>query len=251
MLAGLEGAALLIAVGEARALAERRRGAEKQALLAAEQAALVLGERGDVGVAHARLHPREQAGEDLVLHRRRLADRDDLLRALDRLEAVKRLGHVDEGPEIALDAGDEFVRQGAAAGHRYRPAAAALKLARNQLCLILVGISNRGESRGGENFADAAMHLVVAAELAAPAARAHVDHGHEVVGVEDHRLRIAVGGGVVGEPFGIAAEPVVVTLHDQRFDLLLGHRRTHRRPAAVELGVGDRIEQPLVQGALP
>src|ERR1700722_15283412 len=49
MLARLEGPALQVAVGEARALAERRRGAEKQALLAAEQAALVLRERGDVG----------------------------------------------------------------------------------------------------------------------------------------------------------------------------------------------------------
>src|SRR6266446_9030137 len=96
MLPRLEGASLLVAIGKAGAGAEGRGGAEKQPLLAAEQATLVLGERRDVGVAHAGLNVCEQPGEDFILHERRHADSNDFLGTLDGLEPVDGVRHVEE-----------------------------------------------------------------------------------------------------------------------------------------------------------
>src|SRR6478672_12311500 len=52
--------------------------------------------------------------------------------------------------------------------------------------------------------------------------------------MEDHGLRIAVGGRHVGKPFHVAAEPIVRGLHDERIDLALSHLLARGRPTALE-----------------
>src|SRR5712692_3609256 len=106
-----------MAVDKPRCLAQRRRGAEEESLLAAEEAAFVLRERGDVVVGHAGPDFLQHAGENLVLHLRAFSGEVLLLLALDRLEAVDELGRVDErglARELALDPRHELVRNSAA-----------------------------------------------------------------------------------------------------------------------------------------
>jgi hypothetical protein len=121
--------------------------------------------------------------------------------------------------------------------HAHRAAIAPLQLGHHELGLVFLGIGDGRKGGRRQHLADPAMDLVIAAELAPSAARAHVDDRHEIIGVKDHRLGIAVGGGMIGEPFDIAAEPVVVALHDQRGDAARRHGLAHRRPAAIELGI--------------
>ena len=118
-----------------------------------------------------------------------------------------------------------------------------------QFGLVFVGIGDGGEGRREDHLADAAVGLRRRRRACGARRGAHVDHGHQVGGREDHAARIAVAQRRVGEPADIAAEPVVVLLHDQRVDLALGHELARRRPAALELGGRDRIEQPFVHDA--
>src|SRR5262249_60171061 len=113
--AGFERAALHMARREPRGLADRRRGAEKNALLAAEHLALVLGERGHVDVAHAGFDRFCNLREDLVLHLGAARDQADLLLALDRLEAVDEISRIDErrAREPLLEPRHECVRHAA------------------------------------------------------------------------------------------------------------------------------------------
>ena len=74
VLAGLERPRLQMAIDEARCLAERRRRPEEKALLAAEEPAFVLRQRGNVIVGHAGPDLLQHAVENLVLHLRSLAD---------------------------------------------------------------------------------------------------------------------------------------------------------------------------------
>ena len=254
MLAGFERAALLMAVDEIGALAERRRAAEEQPLLAAEHPPLVLGERGHLGVAHARANLLEHAGEYLVLHQGGAADQRDLLLALDRLEAVDELGRVDElgaPAEVVLDALNEAVRHRALADKPDGAAAAVLERIDRDLRLVFVGVSDRGERGRGEQLADAAVDLVAAFEIAPAAVRTHLDDAHRVVSVEDHRARIAVDRREVGEPLDVAAEPVVAVLHHQRVDAAFLHLLAHGRPAAFQFRGRDRREQAFVHDGVP
>ncbi len=249
VLAGLQRARLLMAIDKARGLPERRRGAEEEALLAAEDPALVLRERCDLVVGHAGADLLQHASEDLVLHLGALADEVLLLRALDRLEPVDELGRVDElgiAVELTLDARHELIRHGAVADPADGAIAAALELRRNQLGLVFVGIGDRGEGGREDHLADAAIDLVAAVELAPRALGAHVDHGHQVRSREDHAARIAVREWCVGEPADVTAEPIVVVLHHQGVDSARGHLLARGCPAAFELGGRDRIEQTFI-----
>src|SRR5215475_322194 len=114
MVARLKRTALHEARHERRALADRGRTAEEDALLATEDLALALGQRGYVDVAHTRLDMAKHLGEHCVLHRRAFADQRDFLHALDRLDAVDEVGRVDEpgvAAERAVDTFDQRMRQ--------------------------------------------------------------------------------------------------------------------------------------------
>ena len=213
----------------------------------------VLRERRDVGVPHPGLHLGEQPAEDFVLHARRLADGDDLLGALDGLEPVDRFRHVDNGGrrKIMFDPGDELVRQRPAARDADGLVVASLDVGYHQLGLVLVRVGDRGEGRRGEDFPNPAMDLVVAAELSLSAARPHVDDRHPVVGMKHHGLRIPIGRRMIGQPLGVAAQPVIVALHDEGADAVVRHRGADRRPAAVEFRIGHRIEQSFVHFLRP
>ena len=91
------------------------------------------------------------------------------------------------------------------------------------------------------------MDGVGALELAHSAEAAHLDERHRIAGMEDHGLRVAIGGRNVGEPLHIAAEPVVGVLHHQRVDLALGHLVTRRAPSPfkfpVRNGRGDAFRR--------
>src|SRR5215510_16468671 len=97
MVARLERATLHVAWRKPRGLPDRRRGAEEDALLAAEHLAFVLRERGHVDVAHAGLYAAHHLGEDRVLHLAAALDQADLLRTLDRLEAIDEFGRIPDG----------------------------------------------------------------------------------------------------------------------------------------------------------
>src|SRR5262249_59579558 len=77
----------------------------------------------------------------------------------------------------------------------------------------------------------------------------HLDERHWIGGVEDHGLGIAVGGRDVGEPFDIAAEPVVRVLHHQRVDPAVAHLLARGLPAAGELVVRNGGGDPVRRGA--
>src|SRR5947207_2891823 len=70
MVAGFERAALHMTRRKSRGLADRRRGAEEDALLAAEHLTLVLRERGHIDIAHPGFDRFCDLGEDRVLHLR-------------------------------------------------------------------------------------------------------------------------------------------------------------------------------------
>src|SRR5262249_16718893 len=100
---------------EAGRLADRRRGAEKDALLAAKKLAFLLSERGRVDVAHAGLDGAHNIGKERVLHLAAALDQADLLRALDRLEAVDELGRIHErrARQALLEPHDKGMRHAA------------------------------------------------------------------------------------------------------------------------------------------
>ena len=203
----------------------------------------------DVVVGHARTDFLEQAVENLVLHRRRLADEIPLLLALDRLEAIDEFGRIHEGGlagELALNTRDEPVRHGASANPADGAVAAMLEFLGDELRLVFVGIGDAGKRRREDDLSDAAVARIAAIDLATPAARAHVDHRHQIGRGKDDAARIAVAQGRVREPPDIAAEPVVVVLHHQRIDLALRHGFADRGPAPFELAGGNRIEQAFV-----
>src|SRR5215467_9725934 len=238
-----------MAVDETRRLPERGRGAEEESLLAAEEPPLVLRQRGHVVVGHAGLNLLEHPRENLVLHPRGLANKVLLLLAFDRLEAVDDFGRIHElglAGEFAFDARDEFVRHDAAGDPSDGAIAAPLEFVRDELGLVFVGVSDAGKGRREDHFPDAAVCFIAAVDLATPATRAHVDHGHQIRGREDDAAGIAVAQRRVGEPANIAAEPVVVVLHQKRIDLAFRHRLAGRGPAAFELARGNRIEQAFV-----
>src|SRR5262245_21199243 len=250
MLTGLEATRLQMTIYEARCLPERGRGAQEESLLAAEEPALILRERGDVVVAHAGLNLLQHPREHLVLHLRGLADEVPLLLALDRLEAIDEFGRIHElslAGELAFDARDEFVRHGAVADPSDGAVAAPLEVFGNKLRLVFVGIGDAREGRREDHLPDAAVCFIAAVDLATPAARTHVDHGHQVRGRKDDGAWIAVAQRRVGEPSDIATEPVVVVLHHQRIDLALRHGFADRGPAPFELAGGNGIEKPFIQ----
>src|SRR5262249_57436727 len=94
--------------------------------------------------------------------------------------------------ELAFDARDEFVRHGAAADPSDGAVAAPLEVFGNELRLVFVGIDDAGEGRREDHLPDAAVCFIAAVDLATPAARAHVDHGHPVRGGKDHGAGTAV-----------------------------------------------------------
>ena len=75
--------------------AERRRGAEIDAVLAAVILAVVHRDRGHLGVAHAGLDRGEGGLHRAVLHDGAALDQLQLLGALDHLDAVDQLAGVD------------------------------------------------------------------------------------------------------------------------------------------------------------
>src|SRR6516225_3305317 len=169
--------------------------------------------------------------------------------ALDRLEAIDEFGRIHElglAGELAFDARDEFVRHSAAGDPSDGVVAAPLEFVGDERGLVFVGIGDAGKGRREDHLPDATVGLVAAVDLAAPAARAHVDHGHQVRGGEDDAARIAVAQRRVGEPSDITAEPVVAVLHHQHVDLALRHGSADRGPAPFELARRNRIEQPFV-----
>ena len=149
VVAALHDAALVMASAQDRGLAERRRRAAEQALLAAEQFALVLRERGEVAVAHAGLDRGHHLGPLRVLHGGGAADQRDFLGALDRLDAVDEVGGVDEGGarHLLLDHAHEVVLQPAAPEPADGLVAAALELLRDQRGVVVVGVVDREERR--------------------------------------------------------------------------------------------------------
>src|SRR5215475_4468953 len=96
VVATLHDAALVVPAAQDRGLAKRRGGAAEQALLAAEQFALVLCERGDLTVAHAGLEHFDKLRPLRVLHGGGAADERDLLVTLDRFDAIHEVSGVDK-----------------------------------------------------------------------------------------------------------------------------------------------------------
>ena len=96
LVALLDDAVLQMAVGEFRRRAERHRGAEIDAVLAAVALAVVLRDGGDFGVAHAGFHRGKGGAHGAVLHQRRALDQLHLLGALDDLDAVDHVGGIDD-----------------------------------------------------------------------------------------------------------------------------------------------------------
>lgn len=248
VIARLQRAALEVAADEGRATAERGRSAEEDALLATLPLACLLSHGGHVDVAQRRPDRLQDAREDGVLHRRGLADQGDLLRALDRLVAVDQVGGVDDpragARERGLERRDEAVRHRARADQADRPVAALPQGINDQPRVVVVGVADGQERRRGEDLANAAVDRIAAIEFALHAGRAHRDDRHQVLAVEDHRGRIAVVGGDVGEPFDVAAEPVVVGLHHQCVDVLVRHALPDQRPTSGELGIRDPRHDP-------
>src|SRR5262245_18604238 len=101
-------------------------------------------------------------------------------------------------------------------------------------------VADREERRTEYPLADAWVERVLAAEMVAAVLVAHLDHGHQVVAMEDDVARVVVVGGNVGEPLSIAAEPVARILRYQRVDILRRHGLPHGRPAPFELLHRDR-----------
>src|SRR5216684_939010 len=110
VIAPLQRSALHVARDEGRAYPERGRAAEEDALFAAEDLALALGDRGDVDVSQARTNLLEDFREDLVLHPGGSPDQRDFLVALDRLDVSSDIDECCRG-ELFLQCGDKGVRQ--------------------------------------------------------------------------------------------------------------------------------------------
>src|SRR5262249_61220898 len=89
-------AALVVALHDLGRRAERRRRDEIDAVLAAVTLAVALGDRRDVGLAHARLERAECRAHRPILHARRAYDELLLLRALDHLDLVDEIAGIDE-----------------------------------------------------------------------------------------------------------------------------------------------------------
>ena len=95
LVAFLDDAVLQMPIAEFRRRAERHRGAEIDAVLAAVALAVLLRDRGDLGVAHAGLHGGESRAHGAVLHQRGALDQLHLLGALDDLDTVDQVGGID------------------------------------------------------------------------------------------------------------------------------------------------------------
>src|SRR5215510_5333550 len=183
VLAGSELPSLKVVVDKARRLSERRRRAEKNPLHAAAQAALVLGQCGEIITAHARLDLLEHARKDRILHFSTFADELLFLLALDGFEMVDEFGRIDEcrlARNLVLDARDEFMRHRAAADPADGAIPAMPELGGDDLGLILVSVGDRREGRREQLLAHAAISFVTAVELATHALSAHVDRDHQV-----------------------------------------------------------------------
>jgi hypothetical protein len=85
-----------MALGDVGRRAERRRGAEIDAVLAAVALAVALGDRRDVGIAHAGLERAERRPHGAVLHACAAHHQLLLLGALDHLDAVDHVARLDE-----------------------------------------------------------------------------------------------------------------------------------------------------------
>src|SRR5262249_59931913 len=151
------------AIDEAGSLPERRRGAEEESLLAAKPPAFVLHEGGNVVVGHAGADLLQQPLENLVLHRRRLADEISLFLALDCLEAIDEFGRIHErrlAGYLAFDTRDKSVRHGATADPPNGAIAALLELLGDELRLVFIAVGDAGEGRGEDHLAHAAVGLI-------------------------------------------------------------------------------------------
>ncbi len=85
-----------MAVAEFRRRAERHRGAEIDAVLAAVALAVMLRDGSDFRVAHAGSYGREGGAHGAVLHERGAFDELHLLGAFDYLDAIDQVRRVHE-----------------------------------------------------------------------------------------------------------------------------------------------------------
>jgi hypothetical protein len=89
-------------------------------------------------------------------------------------------------------------------------------------------------------LSDAAVQRVLSVKIALGAERAHLDDSHPIGLVEDDGAGISVVGRHIGEPFDIAAEPVIGVLHHQSVDILVRHVAPDQCPPSFQLGRRDR-----------
>ena len=249
LVALLDHAVLQMAVGKFRWLAERHRGAEIDAVLAAVALAVKLRGRGHFGIAHAGLHRREGGAHGAVLHQRRALDQFHFLRALDDLDLVDHVGGVNI-TRLRKRALDEIEhRVGHLIGADITDGGVAERLQRlgGEFGVVVLGVMRRGIARRGHDLLDAAPVDVALRRGLGAAERALAHHRHLVVARKHHRVGIAVGRRHVGEVAHIAAHVIVVVLHQQDVDLFLFHGGAHETPAAFEFGGGDRRVQAFRQ----
>src|SRR4029453_9761072 len=116
----------------------------------------------------------------------------------------------------------------------------------DELRLVFVRIDDAGKCLRKDDLSDTSVALIGTIDLATPAARAHVDHRHQIARRKDDAARIAVAQGRIREPPDIAAKPVVVVLHHQRIDLALRHDFAPPPPAQFEPAGQNRIEEPFI-----
>ena len=229
-------------------------GAEEtqvDAVLRAVALAVALGNRGEIGVAHARLERAERRPHGAVLHARRAPHQLLLLRALDHLDLVHQVARVHElgiGQAAVAQVVDQPDRHLVGADQPDRAAGVGAERLLGELRIVFRRVVAGRVARRRHPGLHAAAHAVaLVRQLLLHAERALVDHRHVGVAREHDRHRIAVGGRQVGEVFDVAAHVVVVVLHQQDVDLLRLHGLAHRLPAAFQLGGRDRVLQAFGQ----
>ena len=225
-------------IGKHGRYANRCRGAHQQALLTAQPSPGLLGNARQLNVTHPGANCGDHGLPGFVLHARSAPHEIDFLGAFARLDPIHRIGEIHPASVCHLATAQVFnqrMRYCTASEQTNRACGIALKGRFSQCRIVGIAVAGTGIARRAQHPTHPTAQIVLTGfEIARQPKGPLRDERHRLIARKDHRHRIAVGSRYIGKVFDIAAHEIVVGLHQQHIDLLLGHCGAHQPPAPLQ-----------------